>query len=893
MAAKKSEQVKGDQRKPMPISDPMIDMILDLKVLEDTAKRINDRSFFYIVERIKNNPSQYTNQFVQNLINIANEISKNTSGDATEYAFCWLSSLLSNPKFSETYFPAILEIAKNTSEYATGEAFKSLDSLLSNPKFSETYFPAILEIAKKTFECAAEAFFCLDSFLSNPNFKPEWLDQYWDPVFTEILKNTSGNATGDAFFSLNTLLSNPKFSETYFPAILEIAKNTSGNATGDAFFSLNTLLSNPKFSETYFPAILEIAKNTSGNATIYALLCLNTLLSNPNFKPEWLDQYWKPVFTEILKNTSGNATEYAFSCLKSLLSNPNFKPAYLDKSNKHYIVPYIIHAIHKISKNTSGNATGYAFFSLNTLLSNPNFSEICFPAILEIAKNTSQYDIGYAFESLRHLLSTIDPSMVQESMSAFIELVKIKIIPTPLLVEEVRKNGTKNVIRIKSEIKRSLTSGNIEIKDDLTKDVFFGVFVKSNYGEFVKTLRYIKDVPKKRLGEELFKPFTMDVTKIKKEIKDADRKNAEEIRDEFLREIDKIKNISPEDIIKKQAEWDEEGIIPENAYAYYALYAIKTSNYANSIFEKIEHSQGVELVENLLLFFTDVLKNHGKIPLIESEDRMEILKRKGVELVENLLSSLENHGKIPLIKSEARIERLKRNINILQDTKNILQDPNLTTYDELVSAIDGAIEKLKEEGGYKEVTQELGKFKSLIKGRITRLETWVQRLGGIQSRLAKEVDEKATLTFNSQKLEIDAFAGYISSDCTKGRSEFFTCFMQDAWNVKIFNEDRWIGNMYIIEFGEYLIVDAIQIPFVNVNAQELWDGVIQKLLDVASKRGKTLLVSEFLSNYEEIKMGFNAKRYRTMSDLASLHESYPKKYRIFESSKKGFYVIQP
>ncbi|MEM2948676.1 MAG: hypothetical protein QXG02_04080, partial [Candidatus Anstonellales archaeon] len=124
MAAKKSKtapsQVTGDQRKPMPISEPMTDMILDLKVLEDTAKRINDRSFFYIVERIKNNPSQYTNQFVQNLINIANEISKNTSGDATEYAFCWLSSLLSNPKFSETYFPAILEIAKNTSEYATG-----------------------------------------------------------------------------------------------------------------------------------------------------------------------------------------------------------------------------------------------------------------------------------------------------------------------------------------------------------------------------------------------------------------------------------------------------------------------------------------------------------------------------------------------------------------------------------------------------------------------------------------------------------------------------------------------------------------------------------------------------------------------------------------------------
>ncbi|MEM2963804.1 MAG: hypothetical protein QXN01_04905, partial [Candidatus Anstonellales archaeon] len=113
-------------------------------------------------------------------------------------------------------------------------------------------------------------------------------------------------------------------------------------------------------------------------------------------------------------------------------------------------------------------------------------------------------------------------------------------------------------------------------------------------------------------------------------------------------------------------------------------------------------------------------------------------------------------------------------------------------------------------------------------------------------------------------------------------------FMQDAWNVKIFNEDRWRGNMYIIEFGEYLIVDAIQIPFVNVNAQELWDGVIQKLLDVASKRGKTLLVSEFLSNYGKIKMGFNAKRYPTRSKLA-----YPKKYRIFESSKKGFYVIQP
>jgi len=80
---------------------------------------------------------------------------------------------------------------------------------------------------------------------------------------------------------------------------------------------------------------------------------------------------------------------------------------------------------------------------------------------------------------------------------------------------------------------------------------------------------------------------------------------------------------------------------------------------------------------------------------------------------------------------------------------------------------------------------------------------------------------------------------------------------------------------------------ALQIPFLSVSAEELWEKVILKLSEVAREKGKTLLVSEFLSNYDEIRRGFKKGSYETVGGL-----SYPDGYEIFESAKKGFYKIK-
>jgi hypothetical protein len=153
------------------------------------------------------------------------------------------------------------------------------------------------------------------------------------------------------------------------------------------------------------------------------------------------------------------------------------------------------------------------------------------------------------------------------------------------------------------------------------------------------------------------------------------------------------------------------------------------------------------------------------------------------------------------------------------------------------------------------------------------------------ARAKKKELAKETLVFETEKSFLDALAGYISKDCTAGRIEFFYYFFSGdaAHNIKIFREKEghktWIGNLYLLHpEKDVFIIDALQLATpTQYKTEELWKEVVAKIKE---KIGNAkLYVSEFLSNYEQVKKGFE--------------RAFPKKNKAKYSLKgKGFDIFE-
>jgi hypothetical protein len=153
----------------------------------------------------------------------------------------------------------------------------------------------------------------------------------------------------------------------------------------------------------------------------------------------------------------------------------------------------------------------------------------------------------------------------------------------------------------------------------------------------------------------------------------------------------------------------------------------------------------------------------------------------------------------------------------------------------------------------------------------------------------KETESSDTLTFDPTKLILDAFSGYVSSDCTKDRIEFFKQFQTNsAWNIKIFSKDDWVGNVYLlIGPNKEWIIDAIQIPYENWNMEKLFNDLISKLSAEARAAGAPgLYLSQFMSNHPHVKRLSNILKDKEIVEIKLSNEQ-----KIFESAKTKFYLL--
>jgi hypothetical protein len=143
----------------------------------------------------------------------------------------------------------------------------------------------------------------------------------------------------------------------------------------------------------------------------------------------------------------------------------------------------------------------------------------------------------------------------------------------------------------------------------------------------------------------------------------------------------------------------------------------------------------------------------------------------------------------------------------------------------------------------------------------------------------------SSLSFYPRKDWLEFAKSTVSSDCSHselGRQQLLTSHF---FNIRVFENDKWIGNVYCLDFTErygYIIIDRIQIPR-NIQAKyiKFFDGFREVLEEIfADVDYHQILVPLAISNNATIQKIFHSYRKFLPVAQVKLHTSYTK---FFES----------
>jgi hypothetical protein len=165
----------------------------------------------------------------------------------------------------------------------------------------------------------------------------------------------------------------------------------------------------------------------------------------------------------------------------------------------------------------------------------------------------------------------------------------------------------------------------------------------------------------------------------------------------------------------------------------------------------------------------------------------------------------------------------------------------------------------------------------------------------VTERTIRHYMQSTTLDFYATKDFFDVIKAKFSSDCTDtylGEKQLMTpCF----FNIRIFKDQKWIGNIYMLDFCEghnSMIIDRIQIPReMKALYQQFFDYLKETLIEMFEDvHYQYILMPLKISNHATIQKIFN-KYKRTLKKKANCVES--RFADNFESlkGKKTYYVL--
>jgi hypothetical protein len=147
----------------------------------------------------------------------------------------------------------------------------------------------------------------------------------------------------------------------------------------------------------------------------------------------------------------------------------------------------------------------------------------------------------------------------------------------------------------------------------------------------------------------------------------------------------------------------------------------------------------------------------------------------------------------------------------------------------------------------------------------------------------------AELRFYPTKDYLDLCRGRISGDCIDAVLSEQQLVKPEFFNIRVFNEAQWIGNIYMLDFTEehgILLIDRIQIPRqLKVPYLDFFDQLTQAVREMFDAVPyECVLAPLAISNHATIQKAFNTYRKKLRKREILLRSTYA---RYFDSLRTG------
>lgn len=165
----------------------------------------------------------------------------------------------------------------------------------------------------------------------------------------------------------------------------------------------------------------------------------------------------------------------------------------------------------------------------------------------------------------------------------------------------------------------------------------------------------------------------------------------------------------------------------------------------------------------------------------------------------------------------------------------------------------------------------------------------------VTERTIRHYTLSSTLEFHATKDHFDLIKSRFSSDCTDtylGEKQLVTpCF----FNIRIFKNKKWIGNIYILDFIEEhdsLIIDRVQIPReMEASYHQFFDYLKEILIEMFEDvRYKYILMPLRISNHSRIQEIFNDYKKGLSKKGKFIDTPYSLNFESL-SGRKSYYVL--
>ena len=454
---------------------------------------------------------------------------------------------------------------------------------------------------------------------------------------------------------------------------------------------------------------------------------------------------------------------------------------------------------------------------------------------------------------------------------------------TPKLLDELSKTYEQGKLKEKvKELKkkRDVIIEKKEIKTDKDIELLYGFTDYSmEYSKFKEELDKIKKVKIK--GKKPFDGFEVEVKRQVTEFRPEDIEKINSIKTQIKEAYEKHNKKKQEELKKEllalQKNYDktkDKTLEKELIEGYVALTLMKDEALKNDVLsEKPEVA-----VTNIYQLIQDRIEDTKNEILTEPERLSTLFEEQKIKIKGNDYSrALEFYEKKKEKLSKER-EKLKEELKEKQKIADKYE----------VNKLGSEIGKINKE------LRQIASYEDALRFRTEELKKVATKLDSIMARAKKKELASETLVFETDKSFLDALAGYISKDCTKGKSNYFENYFSTdkAHNIKIYRgkegHKTWIGNLYLLHpEKDVFIIDALQLATpTQYKTEELWQEIVTKLKE---KIGNAkLYISEFLSNYEQVREGFEKAFPKKEKAEYSLKG---KGFDIFESSEKGFFEV--